>query len=138
MRILLSSSSYQDLLFGVEANKSSVRNAVESLTKKNVLLYLPLPAIEQALAKEPNPIKREILWNQTKNLFTELLPVRKEEIALAIRLSASADLSFEEWIEIAQAANYDLEGILTSSASFKKQNLVKVLLTQEINFNGLA
>ncbi|TGK07369.1 hypothetical protein EHO59_04500 [Leptospira semungkisensis] len=138
MKLLLSSECFRELVRGSAASRRSVFSAIESLTKKNHVFVLALSSLEEVLAKESDPTKREILWNQSKNLFLEFLPVRKEEIALALRLSSSASLRWEEWVEVAVASLADLDGILCLNRKWKEQSLVKILLAQEIDLDGVA
>lgn len=125
-------------MLGNSASRRSVSNAIESLTKKNHIFVLALPSLDTVLAKEPDPLTREIIWNQSKNLFLDFLTIRKEEISLAIRLSASKNLDWKEWLEIATASLADLDGILCTDPKWKEQNLVKILLAQEIDLDGVA
>ncbi|TGK01441.1 hypothetical protein EHQ53_07900 [Leptospira langatensis] len=138
MKLLLSSECFKELVRGSATSRRSVFSAMESLTKKNHLFVLALPSLENLLAKESDPVKREILWNQAKNLFLEFLPVRKEEISLAIRLSSSTSLRWEEWVEVATASLADLDGILCLDRKWKEQSLVKILLAQEVDLDGVA
>ncbi len=68
----------------------------------------------------------------------DLLPIRKEELTLALRLSSSRSLNWEDWIQIALASLADLDGILCIDLKWKDQNLVKILFAQEIDFDGVA
>lgn len=138
MKLLVSSDCFRELLLGNPTSRRSVSNAIESLTKKNHIFVLALPSLDGVLAKESDPLTREIIWTQSKNLFLDFLPVRKEEISLAIRLSVSKSLEWKEWLEIATASLADLDGILCIDPKWKEQNLVKILLAQEINFDGVA
>ncbi|EMK00460.1 hypothetical protein AB3N61_15895 [Leptospira sp. WS58.C1] len=138
MKLLVSSDCFRDLMLGNSASRRSVSNAIESLTKKNHIFVLALPSLDTVLAKEPDPLTREIIWNQSKNLFLDFLTIRKEEISLAIRLSASKNLDWKEWLEIATASLADLDGILCTDPKWKEQNLVKILLAQEIDLDGVA
>ncbi|GBF39472.1 hypothetical protein [Leptospira johnsonii] len=138
MKLLVSSDCFRELVLGNSASRRFVSNAIESLTKKNHIFVLALPSLDSILAKESDPLTREIIWTQSKNLFLDFLPVRKEEISLAIRLSSSKNLEWKEWLEIATASLADLDGILCTDTKWKEQNLVKILLAQEIDLDGVA
>ncbi|MGJ4787206.1 hypothetical protein EHQ52_08875 [Leptospira koniambonensis] len=138
MKLLVSSDCFKELVLGNSSSRRSVSNAIESLTKKNHIFVLALPSLDSVLEKESDPLTREIIWTQSKNLFLDFLPVRKEEISLAIRLSSSKSLEWKEWLEIATASLADLDGILCTNAKWKEQNLVKILLAQEIDLDGVA
>lgn len=138
MKLLVSSDCFRELVLGNSSSRRSVSNAIESLTKKNHIFVLALPSLDAVLEKESDPLTREIIWNQCKNLFLDFLPVRKEEISLAIRLSSSKSLEWKEWLEIATASLADLDGILCTNPKWKEQNLVKILLAQEIDLDGVA
>lgn len=125
-------------MLGNSSSRRSVSNAIESLTKKNHIFVLALPSLDSVLEKESDPLTREIIWTQSKNLFLDFLPVRKEEISLAIRLSSSKNLEWKEWLEIATASLADLDGILCTNPKWKEQNLVRILLAQEIDLDGVA
>ncbi|TGL63260.1 hypothetical protein [Leptospira sarikeiensis] len=138
MKLLVSSDCFRDLVLGNPNSKRLVSNAIESLTKKNHIFVLALPSLETVLATESDPTTREILWTQSKNLFLDFLPIRKEEISLALRLSSSKSLEWREWLEIATASLADLDGILCTDPKWKEQSLVRILLAQEINLDGVA
>ncbi|PJZ27359.1 hypothetical protein CH352_09800 [Leptospira hartskeerlii] len=138
MKLLVSSECFRELVLGNSSSRRSVSNAIESLTKKNHIFVLALPSLDSILAKESDPLTREIIWTQAKNLFLDFLPIRKEEISLAIRLSSSKNLEWKEWLEIATASLADLDGILCTDPKWKEQNLVKILLAQEIDLDGVA
>lgn len=139
MKLLLSSDGFEALLFGNTESRQKVFAAIETLTKKNHIFVLPLNTIDYVLSREPDPLKREILWNQAKNLFVDFLPLRKEEIALALRLSAAnSSLTWEKWTQVAIASLADLDGILCLEETWKGQSLVRTLFAQEVDFGGLA
>lgn len=138
MKLLVSSDCFRELVLGNSSSRRSVSNAIESLTKKNHIFVLALPSLDSILSKESDPLTREILWTQSKNLFLDFLPIRKEEISLAIRLSSSKNLEWKEWLEIATASLADLDGILCTDPKWKEQDLVKILLAQEIDLDGVA
>ena len=138
MKLLVSSDCFKELVLGNSSSRRSVSNAIESLTKKNHIFVLALPSLDSVLEKESDPLTREIIWTQSKNLFLDFLPVRKEEISLAIRLSSSKNLEWKEWLEIATASLADLDGILCTNPKWKEQNLVRILLAQEIDLDGVA
>ncbi|EQA43959.1 hypothetical protein LEP1GSC050_3620 [Leptospira broomii serovar Hurstbridge str. 5399] len=138
MKLLLSRDSFHELILGSENSKKVIRGALEALTKKNVLFYLSLSALEEILEKEPDSVKKEILWTQSKSFFVDLLPLRKEEISLALKLSISKELDWKNWTDIAVASLLDLDGVLAKDPKYKKQSLIKVLLAQEIDLDGVA
>ncbi|TGN02743.1 hypothetical protein [Leptospira dzoumogneensis] len=138
MKLLVSSDCFKELVLGNPSSRRSVSNAIESLTKKNHIFVLALSSLDSVLEKESDPLTREIIWTQSKNLFLDFLPIRKEEISLAIRLSSSKNLEWKEWLEIATASLADLDGILCTNPKWKEQNLVKILLAQEIDLDGVA
>ncbi|PKA17421.1 hypothetical protein [Leptospira haakeii] len=138
MKLLVSSDCFKELILGNSSSRRSVSNAIESLTKKNHIFVLALPSLDSVLEKESDPLTREIIWTQSKNLFLDFLPVRKEEISLAIRLSSSKNLEWKEWLEIATASLADLDGILCTNPKWKEQNIVKILLAQEVDLDGVA
>ncbi|EQA35003.1 hypothetical protein LEP1GSC047_1175 [Leptospira inadai serovar Lyme str. 10] len=138
MKLLLSHDSFHELILGTESSKKGIRGALEALTKKNVLFYLSLSALEGILASESDSVKKEILWTQSKSFFADLLPLRKEEISLALKLSISKELDWKNWTDIALASLLDLDGVLAKDPIYRKQSLIKVLLAQEIDLDGFA
>ncbi|TGM15719.1 hypothetical protein EHQ81_04800 [Leptospira selangorensis] len=138
MKLLVSSDCFKELILGNSSSRRSISNAIESLTKKNHIFVLALPSLDSVLEKESDPLTREIIWTQSKNLFLDFLPIRKEEISLAIRLSSSKNLEWKEWLEIATASLADLDGILCTNPKWKEQSIVKILLAQEVDLDGVA
>ncbi|EPG73857.1 hypothetical protein LEP1GSC058_3633 [Leptospira fainei serovar Hurstbridge str. BUT 6] len=138
MKLLLSHDSFHELILGSESSKKVIRGALEALTKKNVIFYLSLSALDEILAGESDSVKKEILWTQSKSFFADLLPLRKEEISLALKLSISKELDWKNWTDIAVASLLDLNGVLANDPKYRKQNLIKVLLAQEIDLDGVA
>ncbi|MFB5650966.1 hypothetical protein ACE5IS_10000 [Leptospira wolffii] len=138
MKLLLSSESFKELILGSPSSRRIVSNAIETFTKKNHLFVLALPSLDEILSREKDSVKREIIWNQCRTLFVDLLPIRKEETVLALRLSVSPTLSWDQWTQIALASLADLDGILCFDKSWKGQDMVKILLAQEIDLGGIA
>lgn len=138
MKLLLAKNSFYTLLLGEPKAKKEIQRALEALTKKNALFCVSLASVHAILSAERDSSRREILWTQSKNFFAEILPVKKEEISLALKLSASTDLNWEEWLDVASASLSDLDGILSLDSRYRKQTLMKVLLAEEIDLDGIA
>ncbi|ALO27870.1 hypothetical protein [Leptospira borgpetersenii] len=138
MKYYLSKSLLESLVWDSSGLKTIVTNSVERLIKEQHFFYTGTISILPLLEKEKDPIKREILWNQTKRLCLDILDFRSENLSLAQKLSKEfGDLELI-WNEIAIAIEKDLDGFITVDKNLPDQKMIKVLLAQEINFDGIA
>ncbi|MDL5245859.1 hypothetical protein QRD38_08650 [Leptospira weilii] len=138
MKYYLSKSLLENLVWNSSGLKTIVTNSIGKLIKEQHLFYTGTISILPLLEKEKDLIKREIFWNQTKRLCLDILDFRSENLSLAQKLSKEfGDLELI-WNEIAIAIEKDLDGFITVDKNLPDQKMIKVLLAQEINFDGIA
>ncbi|XDD50030.1 hypothetical protein AB3N59_16955 [Leptospira sp. WS92.C1] len=138
MKYYLSKSLLETLISGPSKEKSIILEAVSDLVKNQHLFYTGTISILPLLEKENDLVKREIIWSQLKRLCLEILEFRSENLSLAQKLSKEFGTVEWVWNEIAIAIERDFDGFITVDKNLPDQKMIKVLLAQEINFNGIA
>ncbi|RHX87995.1 hypothetical protein EHO98_03330 [Leptospira stimsonii] len=68
----------------------------------------------------------------------EILDFKSENLSLAQKLSKEFGNSEWIWNEMAIAIEKDLDGFITIEKNLPNQKMIKILLAQEINFDGVA
>ncbi|MDI7205844.1 hypothetical protein [Leptospira santarosai] len=138
MKYYLSKSLLETLVWDSSGVKTIVANSIGRLIKEQHLFYTGTISILPLLEREKDLIKREILWNQTKRLCLDILDFRFENLSLAQKLSKEFGDVELVWNEITIAIEKDLDGFITVDKNLPDQKMIKVLLAQEINFDGIA
>ncbi|EMY76723.1 hypothetical protein LEP1GSC060_3206 [Leptospira weilii serovar Ranarum str. ICFT] len=138
MKYYLSKSLLEILVQGPSDLKTVVAGSIERLIKEQHLFYTGTISVFSLLEKEKDPIKREIFWSQTKRLCLDILDFKSENLSLAQKLSKEFGEVDWVWNEISIAIEKDLDGFITVDKNLPDQKMIKVLLAQEINFDGIA
>ncbi|WP_061248970.1 hypothetical protein [Leptospira alstonii] len=138
MKYYLSQSLLETLVQGPSDLKTIVSGSIERLIKEQHLFYTGTISVLPLLEKEKDPIKREILWNQTKRLCLDVLDFKSENLSLAQKFSKEFGAVEWIWNEISIAIEKDLDGFITVDKNLPDQKMIKILLAQEINFDGIA
>ncbi|EMJ94835.1 hypothetical protein [Leptospira alstonii] len=138
MKYYLSQSLLETLVQGPSDLKTIVSGSIERLIKEQHLFYTGTISVLPLLEKEKDPIKREILWNQTKRLCLDVLDFKSENLSLAQKFSKEFGAVEWVWNEISIAIEKDLDGFITVDKNLPDQKMIKILLAQEINFDGIA
>ncbi|WP_061285500.1 hypothetical protein [Leptospira interrogans] len=118
--------------------KTIVVESIERLIKEQHLFYTGTISILPLLEKEKDPIQKEIIWNQIKRLCLEILDFKAENLSLAQKLSIEFGNIEWVWNEISIAIQKDLDGFITVDKNLPDQKMIKILLAQKINFNGIT
>ncbi|RHX81254.1 hypothetical protein [Leptospira yasudae] len=138
MKYYLSKSLLETLVGGPSDLKTIVVESIEKLIKQQHLFYTGTVSILPLLEQEKDPIKRDIIWSQTKRLCLDVLDFRQENLSLAQKLSKEFGNAEWIWNEIAIAVEKDLDGFITVDKKLPDQKMIKVLLAQEIDFDRIA
>lgn len=118
--------------------KTIVVESIERLIKEQHLFYTGTISILPLLEKEKDPIQKEIIWSQIKRLCLEILDFKAENLSLAQKLSLEFGNIEWVWNEISIAIQKDLDGFITVDKNLPDQKMIKILLAQKINFNGIT
>lgn len=138
MRYYLSKSLLESLIEGTSDQKSILVESIGNLIKEQHLFYTGTISILPILEKQKDAIQRDIVWTQVKRLCLEILDFKSENLSLAQKLSKEFGGAEWIWNEMAIAIEKDLDGFITIDKNLPNQKMIKVLLAQEINFNGIA
>ncbi|EMY27600.1 hypothetical protein LEP1GSC115_5178 [Leptospira interrogans serovar Australis str. 200703203] len=68
----------------------------------------------------------------------EILDFKAENLSLAQKLSLEFGNIEWVWNEISIAIQKDLDGFITVDKNLPDQKMIKILLAQKINFNGIT
>ncbi|WP_061233562.1 hypothetical protein [Leptospira noguchii] len=138
MKYYLSKSLLEIIVQDPSDLKTIVVESIEGLIKEQHLFYTGTISILPLLEKEKDPIQKEIIWSQTKRLCLEILDFKTENLSLAQKLSQEFGNIEWVWNEISIAIQKDLDGFITVDKNLPDQKMIKVLLAQKINFNGIT
>ncbi|PJZ54523.1 hypothetical protein [Leptospira adleri] len=138
MKYYLSKSLLESLIEGTSDQKSILVESIGNLIRGQHLFYTGTISILPILEKQKDPIQRDIVWTQIKRLCLEILDFKSENLSLAQKLSKEFGNAEWIWNEMAIAIEKDLDGFVTIDKNLPNQKMIKVLLAQEINFNGIA
>ncbi|EMO52165.1 hypothetical protein [Leptospira noguchii] len=138
MKYYLSKSLLEIIVQDPSDLKAIVVESIEGLIKEQHLFYTGTISILPLLEKEKDPIQKEIIWSQTKRLCLEILDFKTENLSLAQKLSQEFGNIEWVWNEISIAIQKDLDGFITVDKNLPDQKMIKVLLAQKINFNGIT
>ncbi|EKR75254.1 hypothetical protein [Leptospira noguchii] len=138
MKYYLSKSLLEIIVQDPSDLKTIVVESIEGLIKEQHLFYTGTISILPLLEKEKDPIQKEIIWSQTKRLCLEILDFKTENLSLAQKLSREFGNIEWVWNEISIAIQKDLDGFITVDKNLPDQKMIKVLLAQKINFNGIT
>ncbi|AOP35585.1 hypothetical protein A0128_18100 [Leptospira tipperaryensis] len=138
MRYYLSKSLLESLVEGAPDQKTILVESIGNLIKEQHLFYTGTISILPLLEKQNDPMQKDIIWTQVKRLCLEILDFKSENLSLAQKLSKEFGNADWVWNEMAIAIEKDLDGFITIDKNLPNQKMIKVLLAQEINFNGIA
>ncbi|WP_241686727.1 hypothetical protein [Leptospira stimsonii] len=138
MRYYLSKSLLESLIEGTSDQKAILMESLGNLIKEQHLFYTGTISILPILEKQKDPVQKDIIWTQVKRLCLEILDFKSENLSLAQKLSKEFGNSEWIWNEMAIAIEKDLDGFITIEKNLPNQKMIKILLAQEINFDGVA
>lgn len=138
MKYYLSKSLLEIIIQDPSDLKTIVVESIERLIKEQHLFYTGTISILPLLEKEKDPIQKEIIWSQIKRLCLEILDFKAENLSLAQKLSLEFGNIEWVWNEISIAIQKDLDGFITVDKNLPNQKMIKILLAQKINFNGIT
>ncbi|AKH75887.1 hypothetical protein LEP1GSC034_2388 [Leptospira interrogans str. 2003000735] len=138
MKYYLSKSLLEIVIQDPSDLKTIVVESIERLIKEQHLFYTGTISILPLLEKEKDPIQKEIIWSQIKRLCLEILDFKAENLSLAQKLSLEFGNIEWVWNEISIAIQKDLDGFITVDKNLPDQKMIKILLAQKINFNGIT
>ncbi|AAN47570.1 hypothetical protein RBB68_01655 [Leptospira interrogans] len=138
MKYYLSKSLLEIIIQDPSDLKTIVVESIERLIKEQHLFYTGTISILPLLEKEKDPIQKEIIWSQIKRLCLEILDFKAENLSLAQKLSLEFGNIEWVWNEISIAIQKDLDGFITVDKNLPDQKMIKILLAQKINFNGIT
>ncbi|ASV06663.1 hypothetical protein ACO2J1_00305 [Leptospira interrogans] len=138
MKYYLSKSLLEIVIQDPSDLKTIVVESIERLIKEQHLFYTGTISILPLLEKEKDPIQKEIIWSQIKRLCLEILDFKAENLSLAQKLSLEFGNIEWVWNEISIAIQKDLDGFITVDKNLPNQKMIKILLAQKINFNGIT
>ncbi|EMO82127.1 hypothetical protein [Leptospira kirschneri] len=138
MKYYLSKSLLQIIVQDSSDLKTIVVESIERLIKEQHLFYTGTISILPLLEKEKDPIQKEIIWSQIKRLCLEILDFKAENLSLAQKFSQEFGNIEWIWNEISIAIQKDLDGFITVDENLPDQKMIKILLAQKINFNGIT
>lgn len=138
MKYYLSKSLLEIIIQDPSDLKTIVVESIERLIKEQHLFYTGTISILPLLEKEKDPIQKEIIWSQIKRLCLEILDFKAENLSLSQKLSLEFGNIEWVWNEISIAIQKDLDGFITVDKNLPDQKMIKILLAQKINFNGIT
>ncbi|ASV08684.1 hypothetical protein B2G50_06400 [Leptospira interrogans serovar Canicola] len=138
MKYYLSKSLLEIVIQDPSDLKTIVVESIERLIKEQHLFYTGTISILPLLENEKDPIQKEIIWSQIKRLCLEILDFKAENLSLAQKLSLEFGNIEWVWNEISIAIQKDLDGFITVDKILPNQKLIKILLAQKLNFNGIT
>ncbi|WP_317677805.1 hypothetical protein [Leptospira kirschneri] len=138
MKYYLSKSLLEIIVQDSSDLKTIVVESIERLIKEQHLFYTGTISILPLLEKEKDPIQKEIIWGQIKRLCLEILDFKAENLSLAQKFSQEFGNIEWIWNEISIAIQKDLDGFITVDENLPDQKMIKILLAQKINFNGIT
>ncbi|EKO13705.1 hypothetical protein [Leptospira kirschneri] len=138
MKYYLSKSLLEIIVQDSSDLKTIVVESIERLIKEQHLFYTGTISILPLLEKEKDPIQKEIIWSQIKRLCLEILDFKAENLSLAQKFSQEFGNIEWVWNEISIAIQKDLDGFITVDENLPDQKMIKILLAQKINFNGIT
>lgn len=138
MKYYLSKSLLEIIVQDSSDLKTIVVESIERLIKEQHLFYTGTISILPLLEKEKDPIQKEIIWSQIKRLCLEILDFKAENLSLAQKFSQEFGNIEWVWNEISIAIQKDLDGFITVDENLPDQKIIKILLAQKINFNGIT
>ncbi|WP_016752804.1 hypothetical protein [Leptospira kirschneri] len=138
MKYYLSKSLLEIIVQDSPDLKTIVVESIERLIKEQHLFYTGTISILPLLEKEKDPIQKEIIWSQIKRLCLEILDFKAENLSLAQKFSQEFGNIEWIWNEISIAIQKDLDGFITVDENLPDQKMIKILLAQKINFNGIT
>ncbi|WP_158586437.1 hypothetical protein [Leptospira stimsonii] len=138
MKYYLSKSLLESLIEGTSDQKAILMESLGNLIKEQHLFYTGTISILPILEKQKDPVQKDIIWTQVKRLCLEILDFKSENLSLAQKLSKEFGNSEWIWNEMAIAIEKDLDGFITIDKNLPNQKMIKILLAQEINFDGVA
>ncbi|EJO68815.1 MULTISPECIES: hypothetical protein [Leptospira] len=138
MKYYLSKSLLEIIVQDSSDLKTIVVESIERLIKEQHLFYTGTISILPLLEKEKDPIQKEIIWSQIKRLCLEILDFKAENLSLAQKFSQEFGNIEWIWNEISIAIQKDLDGFITVDENLPDQKMIKILLAQKINFNGIT
>ncbi|MDV6236169.1 hypothetical protein CH379_011100 [Leptospira ellisii] len=138
MKYYLSKSLLEAVVEGPEPLKSSVAESLSRLIKDQHLFYTGTISILPLLERQKDLLQKEIIWNQIKRLCLEVLEFSPQNLSLSLKFSSEFGESDWVWNEIAVAVERDLDGFITVDKGIPDQRMIRILLAQEVNFDGIA